>query len=366
VATDQITLTVDGQVYAGWIDVRIDRSLDRFAHSFDLTYVDRWADEVQPWPIRVESAAQIKYGNHILITGQVDVSTMRVSARDWSLRAGGRSKTGVLADCSAIHQSGSWKNKRAIEIARDLVAPYGLTVAISIPDTEVLRRFTIEEGETVQAALDRLAKNRGYLCHTLADGNLGWMRLDTFVGVVGEAPIGEAITREVNEDFQERYSDYYLRAQSFAEAADGDTITVKKKYDGTTDAGVTAHRPLVVVADSAATYAQLKQRADWERNVRAGRSLRYRATFPGILDERGFPWSPGDHHKVRDTALGVDETLLVVSTQISVNDSELATDVEFARPESFSLLEFPPSILNQVTKKGRPKVKKTRIRDLQR
>ena len=364
--TDQITLTVDGEIFAGWVDVRIDRSLDRFAHSFDLSYVDRWADAVQPWPIRVYSSAQIKYGNHLLITGQVDVSTMRVSARDWSLRAAGRSKTGVLADCSAIHGAGTWKNKRAIEIARDLVAPYGLTVAISIPDNEVLRRFTIEEGETVQAALDRLAKNRGYLCHTLPDGNLGWMRLDAFIGVVADVPVADAISREVHEDGQERFSEYHLRAQSFGEGADGEATTIKKKYDGVTDTGVPLHRPLVVVADSAATHAQLKQRAEWERNVRAGRAVRYRASFPGILDARGFPWSPGDLHNIRDAALGVDERMLVVSAQISVSDNELITEVDFARPESFSLLEYPDDILNRVTKKGRPKVKKSRTIDQQR
>lgn len=372
-ATDQITLTVDGKAYAGWQEVSVDRSLGSFAHSFDLSYIDRWSETQTPWPIRAQAAAQVKYGNHILVTGWVDASSFKLTHNAWTLRAAGRSLSGDLVDCSAIHESGEWRNKRLVEIARDLVRPYGLTVTITTleEDRTPIQRFTIEEGETVQDALDRLCKNRGFLCYTIADGNVALVRFDTFVGVVGDVPVNDAIEREMFEDDQDRYSEYRVRAQKSVESEDeaepSENVTVLLKADGVRDAGVTRHRPKVVVADGGtATAASLKQRAQWEANVRAGRSVRVRYTFPGILDEHGFPWAPGDLHHVADDALGVDENMLVTSARVQVADRSLTTEVEFVRPESFSLLEFPSAILNRVTKRGRPLVKRTPVLRQQR
>lgn len=364
-ANDEITLMVDGGTYTGWIEADITRSLDRFAHSFSLQYVDRWTDKIEPWPIRPFTPCQIKYGNHILITGRVDVSSFKLAGDSWRLSASGRSKTADLVDCSAIHKTGQWRNKLAIQIARDLVEPYGLQVAIQVPDNEPIKRFTIEEGESVHDALDRLTKNRGYLPHTLADGNVGFMRVLDFVGAIGDAPIDDALDRELSEDVQDVFSQYKLRSQSCGEDKAGDPITVLRKFDGGVDSEI-PHRPLVLVADADSNRDDLEKRAKWEQNVRLGRSIQLKYTFLGVLDERGFPWAPGDHHHVRDDALGIDETMLVSSAKISVDDRRLTTQVEFTRPEAFSLLTWPDTILNRVTKKGRPKVKKSRTLDLQK
>src|SRR6185295_17166207 len=226
---EQISLTVDGKLYVSWVEVNIERSLDRFAHSFRLTYIDRWSDHVEPWPIRTGAACQVKFGKHILVTGYVDVATFTVDAKSWTLTAAGRSKTGDLVDCSAIHKGGAWDNKTAKQIAEDLVAPFGLTVAQQTPDPEVLPRFAIMEGESVHDALDRLVKNRGFLCHTLADGNVGMLQLLQFVGDVYHLPVDEAIDRDFSEDMQERFSEYRLRSQTSAVATNGDPVTVTRK-----------------------------------------------------------------------------------------------------------------------------------------
>jgi prophage tail gpP-like protein len=366
VSDEQISLTVDGKLYVGWVDVSVERSLDRFAHTFKLTYIDRWSDHAEPWPIRTGAACQVKFGEHILVTGYVDVSTFAVDAKGWTLTAAGRSKTGDLVDCSAIHKGGAWQNKIAREIANDLVAPYGLKVEMQTPDNEKIAKFAIMEGESVHDALDRLVKNRGYLACTAADGTVTLMQLLTFVGDVFPLPVDEAIDREYSEDIQDRFSEYRLRSQTAGDDDKGDPITVTRKVDGTMDPEVKRHRPLVIVADAASgDRKQLERRAKWERNVRAGRAIRVSYTMPGVLDERGFTWTPGDHHHVKDDALGIDEELLLVSAAIEVNERQLATKIELTRPQAFSLLEWPDSILNPVTKVGRPKAKRVKPIDQQ-
>jgi len=183
---------------------------------------------------------------------------------------------------------------------------------------------------------------------------------------VNSAPVETAIEREYSEDFQDRYSEYHAMAQSFGQSEDGSDVTVTRRFDGIVDGGINRYRPLVVVADCATDKPGLERRARWERNVRAGRSYHCRYVFPDILDENGFTWTPGDHHHILDPEFGVDSEMVVTSAEISVSDRELKTSVEFVRPEAYSLLDFPDAILNVVTKKGRPKVKKGRILSLQR
>lgn len=138
-----------------------------------------------------------------------------------------------------------------------------------------------------------------------------------------------------------------------------------RKFDGPAVTGM-RHRPMVIVADSASDRTQLEKRALWEQNVRYGRSVRVRYTMPGVLDPDGFPWAPGKQYHVKDDMLGVEETLLCVRASIRSTKDELDTELELTRPESFSLLEWPDSLLNLVTQRGRPRVKQARIKPQQR
>lgn len=364
--TDQITLLIDGdKPFVGWVGVEVERSLDRFAHSFDLSYVDRWSEAAEPWPIRPGASAQVLYGHHILITGWVNASTFHARKDDWDLRAQGRSLTGDLTDCSAIYKTGTWVNAKVEKIANDLVAPYGLTVELSIPDNDPIAKFTIELGETVYDALDRLVRNRGYLLSTNPDGNISLIQLQQFIGTVPDLPVADASSRYLSEDDQDVHSQYLLRSQSFDTDDTGSDITIRRKFDGPAATGL-RHRPIVIVADSASDRAALEKRAAWEQNVRYGRSVRVRYTMPGVLDPEGFPWAPGKQYHVKDDMLGVEETLLCVRASIRSTKDELDTELELTRPESFSLLEWPDSLLNLVTQRGRPRVKQARIKPQQK
>ena len=364
-AADQLTLVVDGAEYVGWVNGEIERSLDQFAHRFDFTYTDRWSDAVEPWPIRPGNPVQVKYGEHILTTGWVEFTSFNAQDDQWRLRAAGRSLTGDLVDCSAIFKTGSWNNQKLAKIANDIVAPFGLAAELSVPDNDPIVKFALQEGESAYDSLDRLVRNRGYLLFTHPDGNVGLIRLLDFIGVVADLPVAEALTRELEEDQSQVHSQYLLRSQSYGTDEFGTDVTVKRRFDGVRVTGM-RYRPLVIVADSAADRPQLQRRALWEQSVRYGRSLRVRYTLPGVLDPAGLPYSPGNHYHVRDEALGIEETLLCCAARIHVSQQELITDVEFTRPEAFSLLDWPDDVLNLVTKRGRPRVKQARVRDQQK
>jgi prophage tail gpP-like protein len=349
-----IRLVVDGLSYEGWISVEIERALDDFAQRFSLRYLDRWASDQQPWPIRAGAACTVVYGDETLITGYVNRARFTASGDAWTLSADGRSKTGDLVDCSATHATSFWRNKTASAIASDLVAPFGLSVRVEgADDTQLYPRFGLEEGESVHAALDRLCKVRALVPTTSPGGDVVLKQL----GTGGSAILlqtEQAIQHELSEDDSDRFSAYLVRATGVG--------TVEQAFSKAvaSDPAVKRFRPLVVIGDAPAGTVQAKTRAEWERNIRAGRSEKLRYTMPGALAIDGHTYTPGKLYHISDSMLGVDETLVCSRAVLRAAERELVTDIELCRPETYAALSYPKKILTGRTKTGRAIVKKTK------
>ncbi len=351
----EVTLAVDGTRYGGWLEINIERGLDRFTDSFSFGYTDRWLDQGVAWPIREGAKAQVHYKEQLLITGWINSAEWLVTGNDWTLSSNGRSLAGDLEDCSAIHATGHWKNKSPLSIVKEIIKPFGMTATSTAADALVpMESFALQEAESASEAIDRLAKQLSLLPVSKADGMIELIRADIPRGKLLTLPVNEAIQRKVVHQDQDRHSVYYAVGQSRGKKNRTGEAVVKIKYN-VVDEGVARHRPLLMVVDhSVQQTAQLKARATWERNVRAGRAMRYVALFMGVLGPDGKPYEPGTHCVVQDEAFGVDDTLVICGANIRANGNELVTEVELTYPAAFSVLTYPPK------KKMNPKPRKPR------
>lgn len=352
----EVTLAIDGTRYGGWLEIGIERSLDKLTDSFSFGYTDRWLDAGVAWPIREGAKAQIHYKDQLLITGWVNTAEWKVSGDEWSLSSSGRSLSGDLEDCSAIVSSGHWKSKSPLSIVKEILKPFGMTAKSTAADALVpMESFALQESESAADAIDRLSKQLSLLPISGADGMLELMRADIPRGKLLTLPVNDAIERKIVHQDQDRYSNYYAIGQSRGNKNRTGEAVISLKYH-IADEGVERYRPLVMVVDHAVQQtAQLKARATWERNVRAGRAMRYVALFMGVLAPDGKPYTPGTHFVVQDEAFGVDDTLVLVSANIRANGSELVTEVELTYPQAYSILTYPPKKkLNPKPKKPRP------------
>jgi prophage tail gpP-like protein len=378
---DQLTLAVDGARYGGWLTIEVTRSLDQFSHAFSLTYTDRWVSGSKPWPIREGARCEVFFGKHLLVTGYVNVAQWKVDGDSWELDASGRSLSGDLEDCSAIHETGFWQMTPPVTIINQLIAPYGLKAISTVSQAlQPIERFALNEGETVHDAIERLCKALALLPVTRPEGDLELMRgagawqkarsrqdilgsakpaskavkkknslapysANTGISVGGGAtivvPVGQAIERRLHTDDQNRYSDYASIGQSRGSRFRAGKI-VAHMAEAVTDPAISRHRPVILVANhSVASSDDLKARATWERNVRAGKSLRYSLLLPGVYAPNKKPWLPGAYCSATDPAFGLDTTLILVSAKIRGNDKSLVTELEFTLPEAYSTLEYP-------------------------
>lgn len=353
-----LRIEVDGVTYENWVSAELERSLDVLAHRFSFAYVMEYGAPLQAInagvrledfnrPIYIGALVALYWDDELLTVGWVDSLTQQITGTERTWTVEGRSLTGDLCDCSATHETGTWRNRTALQIARDLCTPFDIEVVSSEPDDEQFDRFAIEEGETVADALDRLVKVRGLRLLTRASGGLELMRITSFVSR-GLHPNDTVTDRTFEQNISNRFSHYLLHATDVDSAAQVE------------DTAIGRYRPLVVVGDSRATGAQAKTRAKWEKAVRAGRSERVRLSMPSATAPEGKTYFPARSVSLVDLDLEIFGPLICARSVLRVTSKDVMTEIELCRPEAYSLRDYPTTLLNGVTARGKAKRHKTK------
>lgn len=327
-------LEIAGVLYRGWTDGTIERGLEQFAHSFSLGYTDRWDDSV-PWAIVSGDECTLKWGRQKIFSGFVTQTRKTVTGDSYDLGADGRSITGDLVDCTAIHGKGRWKNALLAQIVRDLCAPFGIEVSDQVGDTRPFKKFVLDEGETAHSAIDRACQSRGCLPVTDAAGRVVLSRFDGLIGLV-EIDFETVISRTLTEGEQDRYSSYVFKGQTKADDENYSYNATTQKGEAV-DSDIGRYRPLVIMAEESGSREDLGKRALWERNVRKARARRVEYTVSGFTDADGDLWAPGGVIQVNDTELDISGSLLIVSARHDIG--EKTTTLELVDPVAYSVLE---------------------------
>lgn len=336
-----LELLVRGRRHRGWKNVRIVRSIEQLASAFDVGFTDRWSRTDEPLGIFAGDECALEVDGDRIVSGYVDDAEVSSTASDRSMTVSGRSRAGDLVDASAVHKSGQWTSRPLREIATDLCKPFGVAVRAEVDLGGAIRTFALQEGESVYEALDRLARIRGLLVVTATDGAVVFTRAGKS-GARTRLERGVNILRgTVRTSWRERFSEYIVKAQSsgddslFGEPAAAAKATAK-------DAGVGRHRPLIILSDEQGSVAELKQRAQWEANVRAGRASRLVYEVPGWRDAAGAIWEPNTRVQVIDPWFRVNAELLIVSATLARSDQGTTTELELADPKAFDVLPVTP------------------------
>jgi len=337
-----VTLTVDGRAHRGWTGVRIRRSLDALTGSFELKLTSREVTQGEVRKIRALAPCTISIDGEQLITGTIDSLSISLSSTAHEIAVVGRDKAADLVDCSAIVSPGSWRKAKLETIVADLVKPFGIKVKFTADTGMPVRRFAIQQGETVHAAIERLCRFRALTAWSEPDGAIviGNPASGANVGKIVE---GESlIEMAISHDVADRYSDYIFKGQASGDdEANGKAVTQLKA--SAKDPAIGRYRPLLIVAEEQADSTSLKKRADWEANVRAARGQTMTATVPGWRDPSGAIWKPGVKVQAVAPSLDVDLPMLVISAELSRDEGGTVTRLELQRPEAWQQLAVPES-----------------------
>lgn len=337
-----IDIKVDGSIYGGWKTARIPFGIEQISNSFELEVTDRWSGQDNVYPIRVGAACEVLLDGEIVITGYVDDNTPQFDANSHAISIAGRDKTGDLVDCSAIHKTGQWANATLDKIVRDICSPFGIKVIIDAPLGDKFSTFSIQEGETAHECIDRACRMRAVMPVSDGKGNLVITRAKS------GAPVAELIQGEnilyARGDFsmRERFSTYYIKGQDRGSDDNAEAPENHTQVSATaTDSFVKRYRPLIVLAEDKGAHTTFKQRAEWERNVRRGRSARATVRVNGWRNVSGDLWRANTMVRLISPFLGAaDVNLLIVGgTYIKDESQGTVTELSLVGREAFDLVE---------------------------
>lgn len=336
------TLIVKGRQYLGWTDITLTRSMEQLADKFDISFSERWAGQDQPVPILEGDRCKLRLGSKDVVAGYVDDTSISYDANTHAMRVEGRSFTGDLCDCAAIHSTGSgqWTNASLLKIATDLCDPFGISVQLKTDGGATFRTFAIQDGETAHECLERASRMRGVLLTSNAEGQLVIARASS-TRVHTKLQYGVNIIRgERSGSWKERFKTYIVKDQQVGDdSAFGEAVTTIKR--SSTDAEIDRYRPMITMAEGQESGTELQKRADWERNVRAGRGQRISYQVQGWEHADGL-WEPNTLVRVVDPFLKVNKELLLVCVRQTKSEAGTFSDLELTDPKAMSVEPLVP------------------------
>ncbi|WP_126456736.1 phage baseplate assembly protein [Sulfuriflexus mobilis] len=333
----EVILKVNGTRYGGWLKIRITRSIEQIAGTFELTVTERWAGQTSARRILTGDKCQVLVDKEIVITGYVDDVDPTYDANQHVVTITGRDKTGDLVDCSA---AGVQLSKRTLlEVAIQECKPFGIKVRAETNVGGKFEKNKPDEGETVFESLEKIARIRAVLL--ISDG-LG----DLVIARAGKKRISTTLELGKNilkasgaTSHRDLYSKYSVKGQHA-----GDDFTSPEDnahaLGEAIDKRIKRYRPLTIIAEEQVDKASAKRRAEWERNVRFGRSKPNTYTVQGWHHKTGL-WMPNVLVPVRDPYKGINGDLLIAGVSLVLDENGSTTELSMKPREAFDLLPLP-------------------------
>ncbi len=334
-------LKIAGKRYEGWTSLSIVRSIETLCGAFTFVITVREYTDAPKWPLRSGDACAVEVDGEIVISGFIDDINPTIDDRGYSITIIGRDRSADLVDCSAIHKPGSWTGKSIEAIAAELAKPFGLDVIAKVDTGEKVKRFALQQGETVYAAIERLARFRGLLAVSNAQSQIEFIRPGTGA-IVADLVEGENILpgSSANHDVRDRFSEYLIKGQSSGDNQVNGKAAAAVKGDAR-DAAVARYRPLLIVAEDQATTANLRKRAAFEASTRAAKGQRAMIPVAGWRAPNGELWRPDQRVSVKAPFLLVDGIMLITEVSLVKDDRGSVTELTLTPPEAMSLMPVP-------------------------
>lgn len=342
-----VSLHVEGQVFTGWLQSEVSRSIESLAGTFSIPTSLVPGDVPR---IRRQDVVEVLVGDEVMITGFVMAAEPFYDDRACGLNVAGRDRTGDLVTSSAIHKGGQWRGARIDRIVADLAEPVGIKINVQADIGKALDDFKINFGESRLDAIARACKLRGVLPIPDGRGNLVLTKAGT-IKAPGEIRRGVNVIsmRGIGTD-ERRHSEYIVYGQGHV-ANDFDAARQRKAH--ALDPEIKRYSPLIIPADGNISQADMQALVDHTARVRRGHSRGFEYTLEGWL-VNGKPWPINARVPVFDDIAGLaGDEWLICSTRLSVDLQRGATTVVVVRPiEAYDSVPLKTKIRHRKADRG--------------
>jgi len=336
---DEVVLFVNGRRYEGWKTIRITRSIETIASSFDLGVSDKWKDQPFPWPIREEDVCRVELAGAPFVDGYVDRRSHALDPESLSLSYGGKDRTAALVECSCILDRWGFKNINLFDLAKKLCEPF--RIKVTMQDGVVLPRpapakTVVNPGDTPFEVLQRVAGAAG--CLITSDGGGGILICQAGLSKVDTSLAWGVNVKSARIDYDAttRFARYIVASQTpGSDTAHGAATRVKA--EATDEMVQRTERTLLILPSGNLSAADARRRADWEARIRAARAETLSVTVAGWTQPSGAIWPVNQRIPVHVSPIGVDGEMLIAGIEHSAGSKAgPVTTFQLVRPDAFT------------------------------
>jgi prophage tail gpP-like protein len=323
------TLVVGGRVWNDWTSVKVE---NRFAEAFDV-----FQFENVERPITVQfvpgDAVGVYLGGMLAITGVVTVRQVGLDPNNHGVQLSGKGRTWFAARGSIIDETGSFDGQTFEQVARKLIARFGVGVEVigKLDDTP-FKRLSVEPGEKLWDFLENLARPLGIVMGSDSIGNflLIGPHATTFDDTIREG--GNMKSLKFIVSIEEAYSEYLVAGQT---AADDEQNGAASSQQRASVKGSSPHySPLLTPAEQPVwTEAEILNRARNEAVWHEGAQVQCVVVVYGWKRPGGALWRAGSNVHVVAPSAPVNAEMSIQSAIFSQDDqSGTLTTLELVPP----------------------------------
>lgn len=320
--SELISVKVGGQSFSGWKKIKVHLAL-KAAHSFEFSVAAEMGGAQVAALFNDFTEVKIYAGSDLVLTGFVDYREPEFDATSASITIAGRSKSAHAVDCSAVHATGSFKNKTLLQIANEL--DY-IGIGFKTDQTLIIiPRHQLVMGRSIFNELEGLARDQGLVLIGQPDGSIkisnpGAASQRHTGGLIEGYNIKKA---SAPFDCSGRHAKYHVRGQLNGSSVDGELQIESTAADST----VPVNRQKIVVAHGDTDKSRAKVRAKNHRDRAAGFGLKANITTVGWRDDGGTLFMPGYKIWTDSDFLNVHQDMLIEHvdfTQANPNEGSLS------------------------------------------
>lgn len=356
--SNQVIVKIDGKEWIGWTSVSVTRSVEQAASSFSISVAPHPLNEKSPLEVRPGSSIQIFYGKTLVLTGSVDAFDIDFDRETHQHSFTGRSKTKDLIDCSA-QNSQAFKGQTIKQIATNLAAPY--KVQVKGEGEDIIDTFQVnQDGETVFAAIERLAEKRELLITDTPEGHLlltnkasGKSRNELKLTPSESTKI---LRGRFTNDESKRFHEVEVRGQykSSNEAFGKKTSQVSASH---IDPEVRNTRKKIMIADTSLNQEDAIKKARFQSQGDAAKAVELTIDVQDWYGSAGELWLPNTLTRINIPILGINEVfLLLAEVNYKIDDNGTITSLKFNPKEAF---QKDPKPENKKKSKAKKKIGKS-------
>jgi len=325
-----VSVEVGGTRFTAFERVQVRAAFKEAARSFRLEAAAESGGEVIAWQFRAGTEVAIYAGGDLMLRGFVDQYEPSISATEAKVAISGRSKAADLIDSSAVHDTGYFEGRTALEIGQAV----GQGLAASFETDQPLlpvERWQVTPGESVFRAVEKIARRQGLTMTGTAEGNVRITKAGSKRHAGGLFEGRNIKEGSADHNWSNRHSKYVVRGQRPV----GHGVGALELEAIARDATVGRNRPVIVIHDDDATKDEIRDRAENRRDRAAGGSLKAGILVQGFRDEAGLLWEPGRLVWTESRFLALAQDMLIESVDFALDASGSTARLGLVDPRAY-------------------------------